>query len=236
MEAAKIAMTETNLGYFFENSEITLLFGGIKANLVNLQASFPDFEFVRVKQTHGNIITETKDARTDYQIEADAHVTESRRTALCIATADCVPLFVFDVVSKKIAGVHAGWRGVANQIIPKTIQHMISSGSKVTDLQIYIGPHIQKNSFEVQNDVRDQLLSTLALSAITAPEAMVSQLTTEKCLVDLSQIVHAQLQNVGIVQAQVFDLHLDTFVDLRFHSYRREQARAGRQLSFICLK
>jgi YfiH family protein len=236
MQANETQAIETNLGYLLETPELVVLFGGIKANLVNLQASFPSFGFVRVKQTHSDIVIETREVDDDYKTEGDAHVTDLSRAALCIATADCVPLFVFDQRRKTIAGVHAGWRGVANQIIPKTLQKMVAMGSAISDVQIFIGPHIQKKSFEVQNDVRDQLLSTVSLTKASASETMVSALSEHKSLVDINLITHQQLHLAGVREENIFDLHLDTFSDPRFHSYRRDHAQAGRQLSFICRK
>lgn len=227
---------ETNLGYLIETPELLLLMGGVKANFINLQASYPQYEFLRVKQTHSDIVVESNDVKLDYQIEADAHFTSLIGTALCISTADCIPVFVFDSERKTIAGIHAGWRGVANQIVPKTLQRLFREGSLPENLKLFVGPHIQKNSFEVGASVRDELLQTVDLSVENAGASILTSLSEEKGLLDLNQILHLQLKRHHISEEQIFDFQLDTFIDPRFHSHRRDKERAGRQLSFICMK
>lgn len=231
-------MTETNLGYLIETPKVRVLFGGVKANLVNVQASFTDIEFVRVKQTHGDVAIETPAVSQDYQLEADAHFTSRARVGVCISTADCIPVFIFDEARGVVAGIHAGWRGVANRIVPKTIAKLLQSGSVAKDLQLFVGPHIQKESFEVSNDVRDELLQSASLAESTLLPAERNSLlevkSSEKSLVDLNKILRLQLRSLSIEESKIFDVHLNTFSDPRFHSHRRDRERAGRQLSFIC--
>jgi copper oxidase (laccase) domain-containing protein len=45
-----------------------------------------------------------------------------------------------------------------------------------------------------------------------------------------------QLQSCGIAFDNLYNLHIDTFTDPRFHSHRRDKEHAGRQLSFISLR
>lgn len=233
MKPEQLNAIETNLGFLIETPKLVVLFGGVKANLVNLQASFPQYEFVRVKQTHGDVVVKSDSLAMDYQVEADAHFTLKKNFGLCIATADCIPLFIYDSVREVIAGVHAGWRGVANRIVPKTISRLIQDGSSAENLQIFLGPHIQQKSFEVSIPVRDELLQS---AQGTSEVGIVQALNEEKSLVDLNRIMRLQLQHSGVPLDHVFDLHLDTFSDLRFHSHRRDKEKAGRQLSFICRK
>ena len=73
---------------------------------------------------------------------------------LVIKSADCLPVIVYDSVNKRIAAVHSGWKGTANSIVKEAITKMLSLGSKAADLKVYVGPHIQKTSFEVMDDVK----------------------------------------------------------------------------------
>lgn len=227
-------ITETNLGYLIETPKITVLLGGVKASLVNLKESFQEFQFIRVKQTHSDIVVHSKDVALDYQVEADAHFTELSKTALCISTADCIPVFLYDAKKEIIAGIHAGWRGVANQIVPKTFKRLQSVGSKAEDIHVIIGPHIQMPSFEVSNDVRDEILSSIDFAPSADDSIYHKNLSAEKSLVDLNQVMRTQLQNCDVPFDNLYNLHIDTFVDPRFQSYRRDKEKSGRQLSFIC--
>jgi len=227
-------MTETNLGYLIETQKITVLLGGEKSQILNLNASFTDFDFIRVKQTHGDVVVHSKSVDLDYQVEADAHFTELEKTALCISTADCIPVFLFDSKTETIAGIHAGWRGVANQIVPKTFKRLQTMGATPENTHVIVGPHIQMASFEVSHSVRDEILSSIGFSAATESSLYHKNINAEKSLVDLHQVMRTQLQNCGVTHENLFSLHIDTFVDRRFHSHRRDKEKAGRQLSFIC--
>ena len=69
---------------------------------------------------------------------------------LGILTADCAPIIV---IGKKNFGIiHVGWRGAFSDIIKNTVKTFISIGETNDDLNFFIGPHIQKKSFEVKND------------------------------------------------------------------------------------
>lgn len=227
-------ITETNLGYLIETSKITALLGGEKSQILNLKSSFPDFQFIRVKQTHGDTIVHSHDSQLDYKVEADAHFTRDPKKALCISTADCIPVLIYDPAADLIAAVHAGWRGVASQIVPKTLQQLQGLGAKTSNTQVIVGPHIQMASFEVNDNVRDEILSSIDFGAV-APESIYhKKISHEKSLVDLNQVLRTQLQNSGISFDNLHNLHIDTFVDRRFHSHRRDKELSGRQLSFIC--
>lgn len=225
---------KTHLGYEITTPETTMFFGGIESLLPNLKSAYPHFKFTRVKQIHCDVVVESKDDLLDYQQVADAHFSTAKNLALCVITADCVPALFYHQKSGTIAGVHAGWRGVANRILVKTIETLKARGIPASELEVVIGPHIQKNSFEVGLDVRDQILNSLGPLNEEERSMFYESKSDEKALVDLNLIVKAQLQSEGITADHIFDLHIDTVSDPFFHSYRRDKEKAGRQVSFIC--
>ncbi|WP_413292205.1 peptidoglycan editing factor PgeF [Bdellovibrio sp. HCB185ZH] len=224
---------KTPLGYEIKNSHVTYFFGGKESQIQNLKVAYPHFDFVRVKQTHSDIVVESKDASLDYQVNADGHISTARYLALCVVTADCVPALFYHAKSGTIAGVHAGWRGVANRILINTIRDMVKRGIPPQEIEVAIGPHIQKDSFEVGHDVRDQILASLPEMSREEKEMFYTDLSTEKSLVDINLIVKAQLESQGISLENVSTLHIDTVKDQFFHSHRRDKEQAGRQISFV---
>lgn len=227
-----MSVKETNLGLEIHAPHHTLLFGGKDSSFANLQTAYPKIQFVRVKQVHGNEIALSVDTSTDLQINADAHITKTPNLGLCIATADCVPVLIFQKSGPFIAAIHAGWRGVANKIIPMTVAKMNELGVEISSMEIYIGPHIQQPSFEVGHDVREEILATLPPGS---DRTLVYQESGDgKSLVDLNKIVLTQLSQSRISSNQIHNFPKDTFRDLKFHSHRRDKEKAGRQLSFIC--
>lgn len=229
-----VNLEETKYGYELRTPQITILLGTKLAQTDHLREVYPQFKFARLKQIHSDAVVETTLQSEDYAVIADSHFTQEKNLALCVITADCIPVFFYDPVTNTVAGAHAGWRGVASKIIPKTVQSLIKQGSAVENIQVFIGPHIQKDSFEVGNDVRDQILTSLGPLSPSERGLYSESLPEGKALVDLNQVVKNQLQQEGLSPDNVFGLHIDTVADLRFHSYRRDKEKSGRQVSFIC--
>jgi copper oxidase (laccase) domain-containing protein len=109
----------------------------------------------------------------------------------------------------------------------------VKQGSRPQDLQVFIGPHIQKRSFEIGSEVRDQILTSLGPLSPEERQEYFDRISAEKVLLDLHKVVLTQLSQSGIQQDNVHSLFIDTMTDLRFHSHRRDKEKAGRQLSFI---
>jgi uncharacterized protein, YfiH family len=226
----------TDLGYEINAGDYTVFFGGVGSLIHHLKSAYPHYNFVRLKQIHSDAVVESADDSQDYLIHGDAHFTTTKNLALCVITADCCPVFFICARLNLIAGIHAGWRGVASKIIPKTLDKMFELGAKPEEIAAFIGPHIQKPSFEVGRDVREQILASIGQPAVGAGSEYFEVISEEKSLVDLNQVVKAQLQQKGIESENVSDLHIDTFTNTHFHSHRRDKEKAGRQISFIIRK
>ncbi len=226
----KITEVEFGTEVHFQSSFI--FFGNRNSQIENLKKSYPQFLFSRIHQIHGNkVVHRTSENYLDL-IEADGHWTEELNTALCISTADCVPIFAFDAEKGIVAGIHAGWRGVQSRILPNTLETLKIKNSDMSRLRLFIGPHIQMKSFEVDLDVKNNLLS----SAMIKNENFSEEISDKKFLVDLNAIVKSQAQEYGINPDQIFDLKKDTKSDLKFHSHRRDKEKSGRQISFILFR
>lgn len=221
-------LNETTLGFEITTPAGMFFFGKKDANRDAVMAAY-DFKWARIKQTHSDIIVQSPTADL---VEADAHWARERGLALTITTADCGPILLMDAKRGFVAAVHAGWRGVASRIVPKTIATLAREGVPSRELYAVIGPHIQWPSFEVGDDVKDQLLA----ACDETNELIVHQKPGEKPHVDLNAIMKSQLQGCGLPPDQVFDLHFDTMADPRFHSYRRDREKSGRQISFAVLR
>lgn len=223
------------LGTLIETSDFIAFFGNRNAQVENLKKSFPEINFKRVHQVHGDETCETHSDSVDFAIKADAHWSAEKNLALCISTADCTPVLFYSPDMTLICGIHAGWRGVVQRIIPKAIEKVIPNASLRKNLQVFIGPHIQMNSFEVENSIRDEILTTCKLEFRQSPNLWKST-RPDKSLVDLHSVVKFQIAGFGIDQKNVWEELKDTRTDSNYHSYRRDKAASGRQQSFIVLK
>ena len=215
-----VKFQETTDGICYSNDSIVVFFGKKNCDLNQLQKLFPTFQFRGVKQTHSNhFIQSVPDSGS---IEADAHWTTEKNTALLIKTADCLPIMVFEESSRKIAAIHAGWRGVAGRITPQIL-------NTFSLIDLFIGPHILQKSFEVKEDAK----ALLAASVSNLDSKNYINLSSQQIKIDLEKIVVHQIGHHRI--KNTYSLGIDTKTTPDFHSYRRDQQDAGRNLSFICL-
>lgn len=213
-------ITESADGIIYSNDSILVFFGKKNCELGRIQELFPKFHFRSVKQTHSNHFIQSIAASID--IEADAHWTTEKNVALLIRTADCMPILAFEHLSRKIAAIHAGWRGVANRITPLTLNLFAT-------MDLFIGPHILQKSFDVKVDAK----TLLAASIPDLDPTSFVDVQSDSMKIDLEKIVIHQIGRNRL--KNIFSTNIDTKTNPDFHSYRRDQKNAGRNLSFICL-
>ena len=107
-------------------------------------------------QTHSDNV-EFVDNRLNYP-DTDGLIIKESNNAIYLKFADCTPLIFYDTKQKIAAISHAGWRGTAKKIGPKTIEKMKSNPK---DIVAIIGPAISLCCYEVSDDVKEKLLSTI---------------------------------------------------------------------------
>lgn len=128
----------------FEDNRIQL---AAKLGIKNKQLVFP-------RQTHTNCVVEILHLPESEIKETDALVSNQTGICLCVQTADCVPILLFDPVQKVISAVHAGWRGTVNKIVEVAVQKMFSKyNSLPQNIVAAIGPSISPEIYEVGNEV-----------------------------------------------------------------------------------
>ena len=223
---------ETELGFEIETQKFLAFFGKKPADLKGLENHYSNLNFLRLKQVHGCELIERKSSQESGLPEADAHWTAQPQIGLCINTADCIPVLIYNSNDHSIAAVHAGWRGVAQKIVSSAIRSEFVRGSRPQDLIVLIGPHIQKKSFEIESPVLKDLIS----SSSEAGAELYSVNKDGKFFFDLNSLLKLHLEELDIPSENIFNLFLDTKSDLRFHSFRRDKEKSGRQLSFISLR
>ncbi|MCX7066668.1 MAG: peptidoglycan editing factor PgeF [Methylococcales bacterium] len=176
-------------------------------------------EPVWLEQTHSSLVINAGQATTLQQ--ADASVSNQAGVVCAVMTADCLPLLICSTDGKKIAAIHAGWRGLLAGIISNTLAAL-----STTDILVWLGPAIGTSCFEVGTEVREAFM---AKSAVFAPAF--TQISDNKYLADIYQLARIELAALGI--DGVYGGDFCTFTDTeRFYSYRRD-AQTGRMATLI---
>ena len=203
----------------------------VKANLETLSWLLPERPRVIVipRQTHTTNVQVINDVPTPEELQdVDAVVTQLKDFCLCVSTADCVPVLLYDKEKEVIAAVHAGWRGTVERIVEKTIEVMKSHyGSEGKDLVACIGPSISLESFEVGDEV---------YAAFEEAGFDMSRIARryEKWHLDLWEANRMQLLAHGVLPEHIEVAGICTFQHHEdFFSARRLGIKSGRILSGI---
>jgi YfiH family protein len=164
----------------------------------------PAEKLIHCHQIHSNTVIEFKgDDLTE--IKADGIIIDPGlypNHLVAIKTADCLPVLL---IGRKIALVHAGWKGLENNIL---------SNEKIKILEIsdiYIGPAIQ--TYEVQEEFRKNFPNSKNF------------LTSEGILFfNLQKEAMDQLKTT-YPNAKIFCSDICTFKNNHYNSYRRDKTK-----------
>jgi YfiH family protein len=189
--------------------------GDVARESVALALRFDVTRLFEVEQVHGDRVLVMDRPSKE---KADALVAKKSGDAVGVRVADCVPVLLADPSSGAVAAVHAGWRGVAKDIIAKTL-------STVPAELAAIGPCIGPCCFEVSAEVAESIASASDPSVIARREG-------DKAYVDLRKAVRTQLERAGV--RRIEDVPGCTKCDPEhFFSHRRDGDAAGRHIGVI---
>lgn len=120
---------------------------------------------------------------------ADAAYSASSASVCAVLTADCLPILCCSDDGEEIAAVHAGWRGLADGILQRTLANFKTSAANI---RVWIGPSIGAQSFEVGEDVREAFITRHASNV----KHFIS--LSDKWLADLASIAADECGRAGI--------------------------------------
>lgn len=151
---------------------------------------------------------------------ADAAVTSVPGVVLAILTADCLPVVFAAVDGSEVAAVHAGWRGLADGVLERSVAAMRTPPQQ---LMAWLGPAAGPQVYEIGQDVFDAFVAHDA----QAQHAFVAT-RPGHWRVDLYALARQRLQQAGVPANAVHGGGLCTISDpQRFFSHRRDR-RSGR--------
>jgi YfiH family protein len=154
----------------------------------------------------------------------DGFITNKKNIALCIQTADCLPIFILDKKNGIISNLHAGWRSTVKKIIIKGINLLIELyNSNPKDIIISFGPCIRECCYEVSADFKNTF--------------------NKESIHNKKGRYYLNLIKENIEQAKTLGVHnilsdsalcTSCNIDL-FYSHRKEGLKSGRTMSLFAL-
>jgi polyphenol oxidase len=195
--------------------------------------------FVFANQVHGDgvaVVTAADRGRGVFDhatavLATDALVTADGGVVLCVTTADCVPVVLFDERTSAIGVAHAGWKGTIRHIAARTVAEMSAAfGTDPADVRAALGPSIGPKSYVIGPEV-------VAAANEAFPNATVIAITREgRTTFDLWRANRLNLVQVGVTADRIEAAGIDTYVATdRFFSARRHTP-TGRFVGLIALR
>ena len=174
---------------------------------------------VFMRQIHSNLVNFYAPRTENY--ECDGLISSEKGIALCVLSADCLPLLLWH---KKgfVAALHSGRKGCFENILASAVRAIKSRDECLEnrDFTLLIAPGICQKNYEISGEI-------LALA-----KEKFAEFVSENRL-DLKGIVKRQARELGI--HDIRDCDICSFEDERFFSYRRGDLQK-RFVSVIVLK
>jgi YfiH family protein len=179
------------------------------------------------EQIHSANISVVEKAGTYFK--TDAMICKKEDIFLTIQTADCFPVFLYLPAKKMIAILHAGWKGVALGIVKNVVELVYHDFHALpSDLYIAIGPGIQCECFEVEEDV----------FSLFPAEYLKNSNDKGKRYLNLQGFITNQLINELSVSEKNINISATCTkcMEEQYYSYRRDGIQSGRMMGIIGIK
>ncbi|MCL1826564.1 MAG: polyphenol oxidase family protein [Candidatus Cloacimonetes bacterium] len=148
----------------------------------------------------------------------DALLTDIKGVYLCVRTADCYPVLLFDKVREVVAVVHSGREGTRQKIVQKVIMTMKEVyKSDPADIKMSVGVGICSEHYEVSPEVAEDFGNVFG------------EYTFSRKL-DLAGAIRSTALLSGIKEANIEQKSGCTYEDEQHYSYRRDRTNR-RQIS-----
>ena len=103
-------------------------------------------------QTHGMGVDRVTTKNMDKTFQADALFTTEKNVALGVTHADCQAAIFYDPVHEAIGVVHAGWRGLVQNIYARMLEAMQRDiGTQPQNLIVCVAPSLGPDHAEFKN-------------------------------------------------------------------------------------
>jgi hypothetical protein len=160
-----------------------------------------------LRQVHGSQVAVVTTPGEHAGIDADAAVTATPGCVLAVRTADCAPVVL--VGQHSVGVVHAGWRGLLEGVVARTVEAMRALDEPT--LTAHLGPCIRPGCYEFAGPERAAVVErfgpSVAATTVQGTPAL-----------DLPAAVRVALADAGVPRLD--DAAGCTACDQRWYSHR----------------
>lgn len=165
-----------------------------------------------------------------FEFQGDYLITNQKKIALVVLTADCVPLVLYDSKHKAIGVVHAGWKGSYAGIVQQVLQAMQQKyATQVDDIICTFGPSAKDCCYEVSLPFVQDFKKRY-------PQVAEFRQYEGKWYFNNSLFLQKLLKKFGIQAQNIYTSNaLCTICNSNYCSFRKERESAGRQITMVAL-
>lgn len=192
-------------------------------------------ELIFLHQVHGNYGLTINDRKQLVQFKSFEHdgdfiLTNLSSVGIAIATADCLPIILYNSFCPAVGIIHAGWRGSVAQVAVAALEHMIRSFNiDISTMRVFFGPSAQRCCYSVGQEVIDKL------KAFSFKDDVIREVDGT-LFFDLPLFNMLQLQEAGVPPSAFNGAYnVCTICTPSFCSYRRQQGNQ-RNMTVVALR
>ncbi len=159
----------------------------------------------------------------------DGCITALSGIALCVRSADCLPILLYDTNARVVGALHAGWRGLLGGIGMKGVREMCRVAKcRPAKIHAVFGPSIEQSCYEVGEEIRAQFIEKYGMQI-----QRFFRKNGKSFKMSLMGIAIRQLKNAGIPPEQIRPCRLCTACDSEDYFSFRARGDTGRIAAFV---
>ena len=199
-------------------------------NIAKKKLGLENSKLKLIRQIHSNKVEIIDQKNLNEKIVADGSITKNKNIALAIMTADCAPIFIFDLDCSFICCLHIGWKGCLKNIVKIAVNIFAKITSQ--ELIAIVGPCLSKENFEVEKKFKNVFIT----QNLHYENFFLTKSNQQKPHFDMRGLINYQLQSCSV--NKISNIDIDTYSNEHlFFSHRRSShlctLPAGRLINLI---
>jgi hypothetical protein len=185
--------------------------------------------FWELRQTHSDLCHEVRSGAPAAGTEGDGLFTAEPAAILAVKSADCLPLLFHAPDIGVIAAVHAGWRGLVQDLPAKISKILAARGAALLQLRVVLGPSICQGCYEVGPEVVEKFRAAFAPGDEFIPGR------GDRLQFSQARFARRRLESSGVKPENILECRMCTKDTAALPSFRRDGEGCGRLYSMIWL-
>jgi YfiH family protein len=196
----------------------------VKVNREMIRSAIDVTKLIIPHQNHGVNVHRVTQKNLDKIPNCDALFTTEKNIALAVTHADCQATIFYDPVHEAIAVIHAGWRGMTQNIYTRVLEAMQRDiGTQPHNLVVCIGPSLGPDHAEFKNYKQE------------FPQEFWS-FQKKPLHFDLWAVSRKQLTSLGILDKNIEVSEVCTYCNAEDYFSHRREKETGRHATVVALK